>query len=189
MSNENELGVIEKEPKMDVATVVHQGNKLELSKKENQGILEIRGDQGSTGKLEVYFRHPVLADIVEKMALSNYPRENFDKTYWDILMNHPDPKAKAAGRVVTRAAIYTSTKNFEAADDFSFSSPPRGILIANPDALRRGYSLMVELKAPVPYDTLRKWGKQLMEGCSDIITASRPFRIEWTMKESTPSKL
>ena len=187
MSNTNELGTIDN-PKVEAAKVTQPSEKI-LGKKENQGILEIRGDHGSAGKLEIYFRHLVLADIVEKMAMSNYPRDNFDPVYKPILMDHPDPKAKAANRVVTRALIYAATKNFEAAEDFSFSSTPRGILIANPEALRAGYSLMVELKAPVPYDTLRKWGKQLIEGCSDIITASRPFRINWTMTESTPSKL
>lgn len=160
-----------------------------LSKKDikNNGVLEIRGEQGSTGKLEVYFRHPVLADIVEKMAMGNYPTANFAPVYKPVLMDHPDPKAK--GRSVSRPAIYAATKNFEAAEDFAFTSPPRGVLIANPTALREGYSLVIELKQPVPHDTLRKWGKQLMDGCADIIAASRPFKMAWTMHESTPGKL
>lgn len=185
MSNENELGTVTQQEEKEKKEA---GEKL-LGKKENQGILEIRGDQGSTGKLEIYFRHPVLADIVEKMSVGNYPKDDFDKVYRPILMDHPDPKAKAAGRVATRPAVYAATKNFEGAADFAFTNIPRGVLISNPEALRRGYSLMIELKAPVPYDTLRRWGKQLMDGCSDIITASRPFRITWSMTESTPGQL
>jgi hypothetical protein len=160
-----------------------------LSKKDmkNSGILEIRGEQGSTGKLEIFFRHPVLADVVSKMAMGNYPMADFDKVYKPCLLEFPDPKAK--GRAVSRPAIYAATKNFEAAADFTFSAPPRGILIANPDALRNGFSLTIELQQPVPHDTLRKWGKQLMDGCSDIIAASRPFKMSWYMTESTPGKL
>lgn len=160
-----------------------------LSKKDikNNGVLEIRGEQGSTGKLEIYFRHPVLADIIEKMAIGNYPTANFAAVYKPILMDHPNPQAK--GRSVSRPAIYAATKNFEAAEDFSFSSAPRGVLISNPTALREGFSLVIELKAPVPHDTLRKWGKQLMDGCADIIAASRPFKMAWTMQESVPGKL
>lgn len=162
---------------------------VELSKKDlkNEGILEIRGEQGSTGKLVVYFRHPVLASIIEKMAMGNYPTANYAVAYKPVLMDHPDPKAK--GRSVSRPAIYAATKNFEAAEDFSFSSAPRGVLISNPTALREGFELVIELKQPVPHDTLRKWGKQLMDGCADIIAASRPFKMEWTMREGVPGKL
>lgn len=160
-----------------------------VSKKDikNQGILEIRGEQGSTGKLVVFFRHPVLADVVSKMAVGNYPMADFDKVYKPVLMPHPNPEAK--GRAATRPAIYQASKNFEAATDFSFSSPPRGVLISNPEALRAGFELIIDLTAPVPTDTLRKWGKQLMDGCADIIAASRPFKMQWVMTESTIGKL
>lgn len=174
----------------DIDTAIAPKNEeVALSKKDhkNAGVLEIRGEQGSTGKLEIFFRHPVLADVIEKMAVGNYPIADFDKVYKPCLMDHPDPKAK--GRAATRPPIYAATKNFEAAADFNFTSPPRGILIANPEALRRGYSLVIELQTPVPHDTLRKWGKQLMDGCSDIISASRPFKMAWVMTESVPGKL
>jgi hypothetical protein len=162
---------------------------IEVSKQDmkNEGVLEIRGEQGSTGKLEVFFRHPVLADIVEKMGMGNYPAADFDKIYKPILMAYPDPKA--TGRVVSRPSVYNATKNIEGGTDFSFSSPPRGVLIANPAALRAGFSLVVELTAPVPHDTLRKWGKQLMDGCADIIAASRPFKMSWVMTESALPKV
>lgn len=154
---------------------------------KNEGVLEIRAENGSAGRLEVYFRHPVLAEVVSKMGMGNYPTEQFDKVYGPCLMPHPDPKAK--GRSVSRPAIYNSTKNFVASADFDFSQPPRGVLIANPEALRTGFSLFIELKTPVPTDTLRKWGKQLMDGCADIIAASRPFTMQWVMTESVPGKL
>lgn len=160
---------------------------LTKSDQKNSGILEIRAENGSAGRLEVYFRHPVLAEVIEKMALGNYPTDQFDKIYKPVLMDHPDPKAK--GRSASRPAIYNATKNFVASADFDFTQPPRGILIANPKALRDGFSLFVELKTPVPHDTLRKWGKQLMDGCADIIAASRPFKMQWVMTESTPGKL
>lgn len=151
---------------------------------KNEGILEIRAEQGSTGKLEIYFRHPVLANVIEKMGMGNYDRNEFAPVYKEILMDHPDPKAKAQGRVVSRPAIYSATKNFEGAVDFDFARPPRGVLISNPEAIRKGFSLVIELKAPVPQDTLRKWGKMFMDGCADIISASKPFRIQWVMTES-----
>lgn len=156
---------------------------------KNNGILEIRADNGSAGRLEVYFRHPVLAEVVDKMAIGNYPKDQFDKVYSPCLLDHPNPKAKEQGRVVSRPAIYTATKNLVAGSDFDFSQPPRGVLISNPEALRKGFSIFIELKTPVPHDTLRKWGKLLMDGCADIIAASRPFTMQWVMTEKTPTKL
>jgi hypothetical protein len=162
-----------------------------VSKKDmkNQGVFEVRAEQGATGKLILFFRHPVLADVIDKMAVANYPKADFDKIYRPILMDHPNPEAAKQGRVATRPAIYSATKNFEAAADFSFTAPPRGILIANPAALRTGFELTVELTQPVPPDTLRKWGKQFMDGCADIIAASRPFKMSWVMTEQPLGKL
>src|SRR5262245_30922257 len=79
---------------------------VDIEKGKGAGTLEIRGEQGSTGKLEIYFRHPVLADIVEKMSLGNYPGEQFAKEYKPCLYPHPDPKAAKQGLVATRPAIY-----------------------------------------------------------------------------------
>lgn len=174
--------------KKDMSEVDISSTEVVLSKRDmkNSGVLDITGENGSTGKLVVFFRHPVLADIIEKMAMGNYPTADFAPAYLPCLMAHPDPKAK--DRSVSRPAIYLATKNFEAAADFSFSSAPRGVLVANPEKLRQGYSLVVELKTPVPHDTLRKWGKQLMDGCADIIAASRPFKMSWVMTETTPGK-
>lgn len=155
---------------------------------KNKGIVEIRGEQGSTGKLEIYIRQPLLADVIEKISMGNYPAADFDKVYKPCLMEHPDPKAK--GRAVSRPAIYAATKNFEAAADWSWETP-RGVLVANPDALRAGFSLIIELTTPVPHDTLRKWGKRFDDGCKDIIAASRPFKMSWitAANESTPGQL
>lgn len=154
-----------------------------------QGSLEIRADNGSAGRLEIYFRHPVLADVVEKMGISNFGMDDFDPVYKPILLPHPDPKARAAKRCVTRTAIYNATKNFRSGTDFDFAQPPCGILICNPEALRQGFSLFIELKAPVPTDTQRKWGKQLVDGCNDIISSARPYTMAWVFKETTPTKL
>ena len=159
-----------------------------ISKEDkNEGLLEIRADNGSAGRLEIYFRHPVLAEVVEKMGMGNYPGDQFDKVYEPCLLAFPDTKAK--GKVVSRPAIYTTTKNIVGGTDFDFTQPPRGVLIANPGALRAGFSLFIDLKAPIPPDTLRKWGKMLMDGCADIISASRPFTMQWVMTESVPHKL
>lgn len=171
-----------------------EGAKLEfpavdIEKAKGAGTLDIRGQQGSTGKLEIYFRHPVLADIVEKMSLGNFNGEQFAKEYKPCLMPHPDPKAAKQGLVATRPAVYVASKNFESATDLDFTKPPRGILVSNPQALRDGFSLIVELKTPVPVDTLRKWGQQLIRGCDDILIASRPFKIAWNMTESVPGSL
>ena len=160
---------------------------LLIVKKDEKGRIEIRADNGSAGRLEIYIRHPVLADVVEKMGISNYPADQFDDIYKPVLLPHPNPGAK--GRVVTRSSIYQATKNIVGGTDFDFSLPPRGILISNPEALRKGFSLFVELKAPVPHDVLRKWGEMLKSGCSDIISASRPFTMQWVMTEKTPTKL
>src|SRR5690242_18361691 len=118
---------IKKGKKMDT-----QAETVFVSKRDlkNSGVVEIRGEQGGTGKLVVFIRNPALADVIEKMAMGNYPTADFDKTYKSCLMPYPSPDAK--GRSVSRPAIYAATKNFEAAADFSFSSPPRGVLIANP---------------------------------------------------------
>lgn len=182
------LDTLEK-PAAGVAKVDTSEVSMSKADIKNQGVLEIRGEQGATGKLVVFFRHPVLADVVAKMAVANYPKADFDKVYKPILMDHPNPEAAKLGRAATRPAIYTATKNFEAAADFSFTAPPRGILIANPEALRSGFELIVELTAPIPHDTLRKWGKQLMDGCADIIAASRPFKMSWVMTESALGRL
>lgn len=182
-----------KTPKIQITKGKKMTEKLDMevsiTKRDlkNGGVLEIRGEQGSVGKLELYIRQPALADVIEKMAIGNYPAADFATVYKPCLMDHPNPAAK--GRCVSRPAIYAATKNFEAATDFDFNRPPRGVLVANPRALRDGFSLFIEIKQPVPSDTLRKWGKQFNDGCADIIAASKPFRMSWVMMESTPGKL
>jgi len=158
-------------------------------KKDNDGRIEIRAEAGSAGRLEIYMRHPVLAEVIEKMAMGNFPKDQFDEVYAPCLLEFPDPKAKEQKKVVSRPAIYTTTKHFVGGTDFDFSAPPRGVLIANPEALRKGFSLFINLKAPVPTDVLRRWGNQWRDGCSDIITASRPFVMQWVMTEKPLSKL
>lgn len=153
---------------------------------KNSGVLEIRAEQGTTGRLEVFFRHPVLAKVIAKMAMGNYPAADFASVYKPCLMEYPDPKAK--GRAVSRPSIYAATKNLEAATDFDFARPPRGVLVANPEALDKGFSLLIDIKAPVPPDSVRKWGELLIKGCADIIAAARPYKMQWIMSESPMTK-
>jgi hypothetical protein len=182
-----QLKVKRKGKKMSELEVKNEDVALSKRDLKNAGVLEIRGEQGSTGKLEIFFRHPVLAEVISKMSMGNYPMADFDKVYAPCLLEYPDPRAK--GRAVSRPAIYAATKNIEGATDFDFTKPPRGVLVSNPEALRQGFSLIINIKQPVPNDTLRKWGKQLMDGCADIIAASKPFRMQWVMTETEPGKL
>ena len=55
---------------------------------KNEGILEIRAENGAAGRLEVYFRHPVLAEVVAKMGMGNYLADQFDKVYTPCLLPH-----------------------------------------------------------------------------------------------------
>lgn len=166
-----------------------KASEVDISKESNEGLLEIRAEKGNTGRLEVYIRHPILADVVANMALGNYPKTEFAKEYAPVLMDFPDPKAKSLGFVATRPAITQATKNLEAAADFDFSKLPRTILFSNPDALRAGFSLFIDLKAPVAPDALRKWGKHVMDGASDIIVASRPYKMRWVASEEPMPKV
>jgi hypothetical protein len=153
--------------------------------KTNQVTLSIiRPAQGQV--LEVHVRAPVVARIVRSMAMSNYPVDKFEPIYKDILAIHPmDKTGKTA---ITRAAISRATKNFEGGTDFGFDRAPRAILLANPDKLEEGYILTYKVETPVPPDQLRKWGKQFIDGCEDIVSSARPFRMQWVMDETGPEK-
>lgn len=154
-------------------------SEIAIEKKAGGGVVEIRSADDNVGKLEVYIRHPMLAEVIRKMTPGNYVRTEYDKVYQSILLAHPESKT----HVVTRPAIYVATKNFGKGVDFSWDQPPRGILLCNPDKLAEGYCLAVDIKTPVPPETLRRWGKQFVEGCNDIIAASRPFKMTWVMTE------
>ena len=156
---------------------------IDLVKKnlKNSGILHIRGN-GTPSTLEVYIRQPVLADIIEKMTPGNYHYAQYDPIFHPILIRLP----KKEELVVTRPAIYIATTNFAKATVLDFSTLPPGILLCNHEKLREGFVLSVNLKAPVPNDTLRKWGKHFNDGVNDIISASKPFKMEWILRESKP---
>ena len=127
--------------------------------------------------LEIYIKAPVLAEIIAKMDTGNYPFDSFSEIYHTVLVKHPQAK----GRILSRPAISRITKNFAGGTDFSFAEPPRACLLHNPELLRAGYKLVYKVDQPVPPDQLRKWGKQFMEGCNDIISNARPFKMSWVM--------
>lgn len=148
---------------------------------KNRVQLEItRPGDGQT--LSIFIKAPVLAEIIRKMDPGNYVLAQFAEIYHPILVKHPEAK----GRIVSRPAITRISKNFAAATDFSFAEPPRACLLHNPDLLATGYTLTYKVDAPVPPDTLRRWGKQFMEGCNDIISNARPFKMSWVMNQVTP---
>jgi hypothetical protein len=149
-------------------------------KKNRVQLSIIRPPDGQV--LEIHIRAPVVANIVRSMAESNYPAEKYDAIYKPILLTKPDPTWK--GRVATRAAISRCTRNIEGGVDFSFESKPRSILLANPDMLEAGYILTYKVTTPVPPDQIRRWGKEFMDGCADIIANARAFRMNWVMDET-----
>lgn len=146
--------------------------------RENQVTMHItRPGDGQT--LQIYIRAPVLAEIISKMTPGNYDREAYSKIYEPILLAHPEAK----NRVITRGGIARATKNFAAGTDFTWTDPPRPILLCNPQALRDGYTLTYKVDSPIPPDQIRKWGKMFMDGCQDIISNARAFRMSWVMSK------
>jgi hypothetical protein len=137
---------------------------------------------GDGQSLSIFIKAPVLAEIIRKMDAGNYPFESFQEIYHPVLVRHP----KAKDRIISRPAITRITKNFASGTDFSFSEPPRACLLHNPDLLAEGYTLTYKVSEPIPPDLLRKWGKQFMEGCQDIISNARPFKMNWVMNQVEP---
>ena len=127
--------------------------------------------------LNLYIRAPMVARIIRGMADSNYEKAKYAPIYKEVLKEHPEAK----DRVITKKAITQATKNFVGGTDFSFSEPPRAILLANAEALEMGYTLTYKVEAPVPMDMLKKWGKQFMDGCKEIIANAKPFKMSWVM--------
>lgn len=136
-----------------------------------------RGQDPQT--LSIYVRAPILASVVRNMTPSNYDKAAYAEIYKPILRELPANKLK----VITRSAISKATRNFVPGTDFSFSENPRAILLANPEALEEGYTLQFKVDVPVAQEQLRKWGKLFIEGCMDIISNARPFRMSWVMNK------
>ena len=137
-------------------------------------------------ELHIYVKAPVLAEIVRKMDNGNYPSADYAPIYKGILNNIPDA---TPGRVFTKPAIGKITRNFVSGTDFSFTEPPRSILLANPDKLAEGFTLVYKMdQGPIPPEMLRKWGKQFCEGCTDIVANARAFRMTWVMHEQDSAK-
>lgn len=176
-----------KGPKMTDKPVEAEPEMVKQKVDETNDItLEItRPPDGSC--LQIYIRAPMVARIVNGMADSNYARDKYAAIYKDILKEHPTaPKEK--GMVVTKKAITQATKSFVGGTDFSFSEPPRAILLANAEALAAGYTLTYKVDQPVPMDMLKKWGKQFSDGCKEIIANARPFKMSWVMSPEKQTK-
>jgi len=129
--------------------------------------------------IKIYLRAPLAAEIIEKMAQGNYDAASFDKVYTSILSLIPEKKSLA----VTRPAIGKVTKNIVSAADWSWDAP-RAVLLANPAALRDGYTLTIKVTEPIVPDVMREWGSKLVRGLKDIVANARPFTMHWTMDET-----
>lgn len=145
---------------------------------KNDVRLEISG-AGDGQTLNIFIKAPILAGIIRKMSVGNYPAESYAEVYKPLLV----PLEQDKRRVVTRPAICKATKNFSPQTDFTWEDLPRPALLMNPDKLEEGYTLAVKVDKPVPPDVIRKWGKAFMDGCADIIQNARPFKMAWVMSE------
>lgn len=145
---------------------------------KTQVTLEIsRPPEGQS--LRIYIKAPLVASVVRNMTPGNYQKESYAAIYKPILKElAANPKM-----VITRPAIAKATRNFVGDVSFDFATQPRAILLCNPEALEEGYTLDFKVETPVAQDQLRKWGKMFMEGCADIITNTRPFRMAWVMNK------
>jgi hypothetical protein len=145
---------------------------------ENQVTLEIsRPPDGQT--LKIFIKAPLVAKVVRNMTAGNYEKAKYAPIYAPILKEIEGNKAI----VVTRPAIARTTTNIQGGTDFSFNEVPRSILLANPEALEAGYELIYKVDQPIAYDVLKRWGKQFMEGCNELIVNAKPFRMSWVMNK------
>jgi hypothetical protein len=133
--------------------------------------------------LQIYIRAPMVAKIVRQMANSNYEKAKYAPIYKGILQDYPEEVAVAKGRVVTKKAITQATKNFVGGTDFNFNEAPRAILLANADILEQGYTLEYTVETPVPMEQIKRWGKQFMDGCKEIIAGAKPYKMSWVMNK------
>lgn len=143
---------------------------------DSRTILEITPGEDQT--VRIYIKAPKLADIIDKMANGNYPRESYDKIYNSILVALPQDGA----RIVTKPPISKIVRTFAKDTLFDWSAP-RAVLLYNTKALREGYVLTYKITEPVTYESMKKWGKIFMEGCEEIFVHARPFRMTWVMSE------
>lgn len=131
--------------------------------------------------LSVFIRAPVLADVIRKMTTGNYRKDAYATVYTPILQDIVESEGK---NVITRPAITKITRLFVSGTDFLWEEAPRAILLANPDKLAEGYTITYKVDKPVPPDVVKKWGKQFMDGCHEILANARPFKMNWVMSET-----
>lgn len=151
---------------------------------KNDLQLEIEG-AGDGLSLKISVRAPLLAEVIRKMAPSNFRRDGYHEVFKPILKGRESSPARTDDKdwVITRAAIARATRNFVGATLLNFDEPPPSIMLANPDALADGYTLVLKLDKPVAPDTVKKWGKQFMDGCGEILTVARPYKFAWVMQQ------
>ena len=140
--------------------------------------LNISRPMNDSQTLLIYIRAPMVANIIRAMTTSNYEKAKYAPIYAPILKEIPESKGVY---VQTKAAVPKASKNFVSGTDFSFTENPRAILLANPEALEQGYTLTYKVEQPVPMDTLKRWGKLFLDGCEEIITNAKPFKMSWVM--------
>lgn len=169
----------------DVPAPTPSGVPLPVEKVDvkNDVSLEIEG-QGDGLTLKISVRAPLLAEVIRKMAPGNYPRADYHESLRPIMM----PLEANKERVVTRPAIAKTTKNFAGSTVLDMNEPPPAIMVANPDALVSGYTITLKLDKPCPPDLVKRWAKQFIDGCGDIMTAARPFKYTWYMQQTPTYK-
>jgi hypothetical protein len=163
--------------------------------KKNEIILEITREVDAS-KLMIYIKAPILANVLRKFTPGNALEGDISPIYREILQPiYKDALIGAAsGRVtphrfVTRPSIAKITKNFMPKPDFDWGDKPSTILLANPDALEAGFTLIYKVEdKPVPPEHIRQWGESFFRGCNDIIANARPFKMAWVMTEDTAKK-
>lgn len=161
----------------------------------NQVAFEVSRPDNDASVLHIFLRAPVLAEVIRKFETGNHNKEDLAPIYAPVLLPlatlYPEGKnGKMAppNLIVTRPGIARVTSNFRAAADFSWTEKPCSILLANPDKLAEGFTLIYKVDAPVPLETIRKWGKWFMDGCKDILANARPFKMSWVMEEVHPQQ-
>lgn len=164
--------------------------------------------QGDGTTVHITLKAPKVAAVVRKMVVGNYLKSDIDKVFHPILqlpiyhgrekqpgLSEEEHKKKEAEYHKTHCrtvpGISKATKCFDAqaAGQFSFDNLPPAVLLYNPDMLEAGYTLVVKLDKPTTDAALKKWGKSVIDGISEIIKAAKPFKMTWAAEEDAPSDI
>jgi alkylhydroperoxidase/carboxymuconolactone decarboxylase family protein YurZ len=164
---------------IEAAPVAVESPEILKAREDANGRITLRIKRSPDGtKLLLYFKAPVLADIVEKMATGYTNESNLDKT----LKGHLEEfkvKDKEGRFYKTRPALKAVTKHLAAIGNFSWDADPPTALLANPDKLRTGFEISHTPDKPVPPETVAAFGKKLFAAAREIITNAKPFTMTW----------